>query len=185
LEFVSDRDAYSAQNQVLLAHARAAQHGDDVALGELVRSTQGVVWRFCSNLSSAQDADDLTQEVYVRATRNLGQYRGDAPVVSWLLSIARHVCADHVRRNQRRARLVGRLRGERPLTEMSPSALDLTSLLDDLDPDRKAAFVLTQVLGLSYDEAALICDCPIGTIRSRVARARTDLLSAVREAEAL
>jgi RNA polymerase sigma-70 factor, ECF subfamily len=172
-------------NDALLSYARAAQHGDDIALGHLVRATQGVIWRFCSSLSSRQEADDLTQEVYIRATRNLAQYRGDAPVVSWLLSIARHVCADQVRRNQRGNRLAARLRGERHLTATVTSTLDLTALVDALDPDRKAAFVLTQVIGLSYDEAAAACECPIGTIRSRVARARIDLMAAVREADAL
>ena len=176
-------------NDTLLSYARAAQHGDDAALGHLVRATQGVVWRFCSNLSSRQEADDLTQEVYIRATRNLGQYRGDAPVVSWLLSIARHVCADQVRRNQRRARLATRLRGERIATSTSPGSslggLEMNELVDALDPDRRVAFVLTQVIGLSYEEAALVCECPIGTIRSRVARARNDLINAVRDAEAL
>ncbi|MCU1398649.1 MAG: sigC [Acidimicrobiales bacterium] len=172
-------------NDTLLSYARAAQHGDDLALGHLVRATQGVVWRFCCNLSSRQDADDLTQEVYVRATRNLGQYRGDAPVVSWLLSIARHVCADQIRRNQRRSRLATRLRGERVPTTMTPGNLELHELVDALDPDRREAFVLTQLLGLSYEEAAAACDCPIGTIRSRVARARNDLMTAVRHAEAL
>ena len=177
--------SHHPDNDALLSYARAAQHGDDVALGHLVRATQGVIWRFCSNLSSRQEADDLTQEVYIRATRNLAQYRGDAPVVSWLLSIARHVCADQVRRNQRRSRLATRLRSERPLAAESPSSLDLTALVDELDPDRRAAFVLTQVIGLSYEEAADVCECPIGTIRSRVARARNDLMAAVREAEAL
>ena len=177
--------SHHLDNQALRSYARAAPHGDDVALGHLVRATQAVIWRFCSNLSSRQEADDLTQEVYIRATRNLAQYRGDAPVVSWLLSIARHVCADQVRRNQRRGRLAARLRSERTLATQSPSALDLSALVDELDPDRKAAFVLTQVIGLSYDEAAEVCECPIGTIRSRVARARQDLMAAVREAEAL
>ena len=177
--------SHHPDNDALLSYARAAQHGDDVALGHLVRATQGVIWRFCSNLSSRQEADDLTQEVYIRATRNLAQYRGDAPVVSWLLSIARHVCADQVRRNQRRSRLATKLRGERPSASEPPSSLDLTALVEELDPDRKTAFVLTQVMGLSYDEAAAVCECPIGTIRSRVARARQDLMAAVREAEAL
>lgn len=173
-------------NDTLLSYARAAQHGDDVALGHLVRATQGVVWRFACNLSSQQEADDITQEVYIRAARNLGQYRGDAPVVSWLLSIARHVCADQVRRNQRRSRLATRLRGERtPTTTTIPETLGLHELVEALDPDRRVAFVLTQVLGLSYEEAAATCECPIGTIRSRVARARNDLISAVRDAEAL
>src|SRR3954447_414644 len=171
-------------NDVLLAYARAAQHGDDVALGELVRATQATVWRFCSNLSSAQEADDLTQEVFIRAARSLPQYRAEAPVISWLLSIARRVCADQVRRNQRRARLADRLRNERHRSVQPPSALDLTGLVDSLHPDRKLAFVLTQMVGLSYEEAAVVCKCPIGTIRSRVARAREDLICAVRAAEA-
>jgi RNA polymerase sigma-70 factor (ECF subfamily) len=51
--------------------------------------------------------------------------------------------------------------------------------VDALDPDRREAFVLTQVIGLSYEEAAAVCRCPIGTIRSRVARARADLVDAL------
>jgi RNA polymerase sigma-70 factor (ECF subfamily) len=58
------------------------------------------------------------------------------------------------------------------------------ALLDMIDPDRREAFVLTQVAGLSYDEAAVVLDCPVGTIRSRVARARADLVAEVRAAEA-
>jgi RNA polymerase sigma-70 factor (ECF subfamily) len=54
-------------------------------------------------------------------------------------------------------------------------------LMAALDPDRRAAFVLTQMLGCSYAEAAAICDCPVGTIRSRVARAREDLDAMLRE----
>jgi RNA polymerase sigma-70 factor (ECF subfamily) len=50
-----------------------------------------------------------------------------------------------------------------------------------LEVDRRAAFVLTQLLGLPYDEAAEVCGCPVGTIRSRVARARQDLIDALAE----
>jgi RNA polymerase sigma-70 factor, ECF subfamily len=171
-------------NKTLLSYARAAQHGDDIALGQLVRATQGVVWRFCANLSNPQEADDLTQEVFIRAARGLSQYRAEAPVVSWLLSIARHVCADHVRRNQRRTRLGNRLRAERPIEHQPGSSIEFSSLVESLHPDRKMAFVLTQVIGLSYEEAAVVCECPIGTIRSRVARARDDLIAAVHAAEA-
>lgn len=52
----------------------------------------------------------------------------------------------------------------------------VADLLDRLDPDRREAFVLTQLLGLSYAEAAEVAGCPVGTIRSRVARARADLV---------
>ncbi len=57
--------------------------------------------------------------------------------------------------------------------------VELDALVAALDPDRREAFVLTQLLGLRYDEAAEVCGCPIGTIRSRVARARLDLAAAL------
>jgi RNA polymerase sigma-70 factor (ECF subfamily) len=59
----------------------------------------------------------------------------------------------------------------------------LRELLASLTPDRREAFVLTQELGMSYEEAALVVGCPVGTIRSRVSRARSDLLQAVRQAD--
>ncbi|HKN55689.1 MAG TPA: sigma factor-like helix-turn-helix DNA-binding protein, partial [Amycolatopsis sp.] len=59
--------------------------------------------------------------------------------------------------------------------------VELRLLLDGLDPERREVLVLTQVLGLSYAEAADVCGCPVGTVRSRVARAREDLLDADRE----
>ena len=60
-------------------------------------------------------------------------------------------------------------------------AVLLVQLLAGLDPQRRAAFVLTQLLGLSYAEAGEVCGCPVGTIRSRVARARADLTNQLRD----
>ena len=61
--------------------------------------------------------------------------------------------------------------------------MEIRILLDGLDPERREALVLTQILGLSYVEAAGVCGCPIGTIRSRVARARDDLLRAASQGD--
>ena len=107
-------------------------------------------------------------------------------MLPWLLSIARHVCADHVRKRVRQRRLVDRLTRFAAVDDLVPpaSGASLDELVDALEDDRRDAFVLTQVMGLSYEEAAVIAGCPIGTIRSRVARARADLLTAVRLAEA-
>lgn len=60
---------------------------------------------------------------------------------------------------------------------------ELDELLFALDPDRRAAFVLTQINGLRYEEAAELLEVPIGTVRSRVARARTELVTAIHAAE--
>jgi RNA polymerase sigma-70 factor, ECF subfamily len=158
----------------LLHLAEAAQAGDDVALAELVRQTQTDVRRLCRALTSEHDADDAAQETYLRALGALARYRGDAPVRTWLLSIARRVCADHVRSAQRRRRRDERLRA-RTVAAPEPGPAFVEDLLMATDPDRREAFVLTQVLGFPYDEAAAIIGCPIGTIRSRVARARSDL----------
>jgi RNA polymerase sigma-70 factor, ECF subfamily len=161
----------------------AAVEGDAVALAELVRRTQDVVWRLCTVLGSVGEEEDLVQETYLRALSSLGSYRGDAPVQVWLLSIARHVCADHVRRRQRQRRLLDRITEH--THEFSVSAPEIVDdLLGVLDCDRLEAFVLTQLVGLSYHDAAAVIGCPIGTVRSRVSRARADLLEASRRAEA-
>jgi RNA polymerase sigma-70 factor (ECF subfamily) len=165
----------------LEALVAAALEGDEVAVGELVRATQPAVWQVCVALGSPGDVEDLVQDTYVRALGGLSHYRGDAPVRVWLLAIARRVCADEVRRQQRRRRLIERV-GRTPTRGGVPGPEVVHDLLDVLDPHRREAFVLTQLVGLSYDEAAAVVRCPIGTIRSRVARARADLLVALTRA---
>lgn len=167
----------------LTALARAAADGDRVATTAFVRRTQPEVWRVCARLGDRADADDLTQEVYLRALPALPTFRGESSARTWLLQIARHVCADHVRRSTRRRALAGRLAlgtSEADLVEAPRTGeLDLDDAIRSLAPERREAFVLTQVTGLSYAEAAEVCEVPIGTIRSRVARARGDLLDAI------
>ncbi|MGV3759985.1 MAG: sigma-70 family RNA polymerase sigma factor [Actinomycetota bacterium] len=163
--------------------AVAAGAGDRVAMTAFVRRTQPEVWRLCARLGDRDVADDLTQEVYLRALPALVRFRADASARTWLLQIARHVCADHVRRRTRRRALQDRLQRGTDPTDATVGDTSGEHALDDavagLDDDRRAAFVLTQVIGLSYAEAADVCKVPIGTIRSRVARARADLLHAL------
>ncbi len=170
-------------DQLLRRIVAAAIEGDDVAVGELVRLTQPTVWRVCARLGTPGEEEDLVQETYLRALRSLPSYRGDAPVISWLVSVARHVCADDVRRRQRRRRLRDRLASHTTEGYTDPPEV-FYDLVDQLDEDRRMAFVLTQYVGLSYDEAAEALGCPIGTIRSRVSRARQDLITLMARAEA-
>ena len=114
------------------------------------------------------------------AARALPEFRGDSSVRSWLLSIARRICIDELRRRSRQARRNQQLAdlGRSATNHQPPAAnVEIRDLITRLDPDRRAAFALTQLLGLSYAEAAQVCDCPVGTIRSRVARAREDLIT--------
>lgn len=162
----------------LAGWAQAAALGDDRAVEHLVRATQPEVLRLCGHLVDAASAPDLAQETYLRALGSLPGFRGDAPFRLWLLGIARRTCADHLRRTVRRRRLDARLRAVRR-SDVPPATGSVAEdeLLDGLTPDRRAAFVLTQLLGLSYAEAAQACGVPVGTIRSRVARARSDLMA--------
>jgi RNA polymerase sigma-70 factor (ECF subfamily) len=157
--------------------ALRAKAGDRRALDDFVRQTQPAVWRLCRYLGSPADPNDLTQETYERALRSLHRFRGDGDAQAWVLAIARRVCVDATRFMTRERRLVDRIAAAPPPEPHRDAHwLEVADLLDALDQDRREAFVLTQFVGLPYEEAADVLGVPVGTIRSRVARARRDLL---------
>jgi RNA polymerase sigma-70 factor, ECF subfamily len=164
----------------------AGRDGDRLALGAAIRRSQPEVWRLAAHLVGRAEADDVTQEVFLRAYRALPDFRVEASARTWLLAIARRTCADAVRRARRHRRLHERITGRRAGDETvraDDGSICLDDLVARLDDDRRSAFVLTQMLGCSYHEAAEVCDAPVGTIRSRVARARAELLEQMRAAE--
>lgn len=154
-----------------------ARDGNRHALNTFIRRTQADVWRTCHHLGPIGMADDLTQDVYVRFVKALSRFRGDSSARTWLLSIARHVSIDAVRARQRQARSM--LAIELDDHVQPDHSADFHDLLEILDIDQRAAFVLTQLFGLSYEETAQVCECAVGTIRSRVARARERLVEAI------
>lgn len=158
--------------------ALAAKAGDRAAAEAFVRATQRDVQRMLAHLSGPAEADDLSQETFLRAMRSLPRFAGRSSARTWLLSIARRVAVDHVRAAVRRPRTTA-LEDSTGHGSRFEDGILLHRLIDGLAPDRREAFVATQVLGLSYAEAAEVCDCPVGTIRSRVARAREDLTAAL------
>ncbi|ANZ41727.1 RNA polymerase subunit sigma [Lentzea guizhouensis] len=174
-------------DEAVTAWALAAGSGDRGALERFIRSTQRDVWRLVAHLAGVGVADDLTQEVYLRALRSLPGFEGRSSARTWLLSIARRTVVDHIRAAVARPSIAWsadyRLASDADrYAEHARSAgfedvVELTVMLAGLSPERREALLLTQVLGLSYAEAAEVVGCPIGTVRSRVARAREDLIS--------
>lgn len=153
--------------------------GDRQALDEFVATTLPDVLGVCRYLGQPSDPEDLAQETYTRALGSIHRFRGDGSARAWLLSIARRVCADATRREIKSRRVDQRLTADLiNENHHDESWFEVDELLAILDSDRRAAFVLTQLVGLSYQEAAEALDCPIGTVRSRVARARHQLLAA-------
>ena len=150
-------------------------------MADLVRSTIPAVWRTCAALVDPESADDLCQETYARAMRSLPGFRGEAPMLSWLLAIARRVCADEIALRQRNRRLAAALTAAPSDPGSVHARVELADALARLPRARLEALLLTAVAGLSYAEAARACGCPVGTIRSRVGRARSDLRLALRQ----
>ncbi|MGV9994524.1 sigma-70 family RNA polymerase sigma factor [Streptomyces sp. NPDC003374] len=175
----------------ITALALAARSGDPDAVDLFVRALHRDVRHYVTYLGAdAQSADDLTQDTFLRALGSLHRFEGRSSARTWLLSIARRAVIDSIRYNSSRPRLSDtddwQSAAERTQPRDLPGFDDgiaLTELLDTLPDDRREAFVLTQMVGLPYAEAALVSDCPIGTVRSRVARARTSLIEWLDEAE--
>lgn len=162
--------------------AAGSLRGAASPLEELVAASYADVWRLCSALVDPDLADDLAQETFLRASTALHRFRGRASRRTWLFAIARHVCMDELRGRHRRRRRDERLAAVTDHHQVVDFSGEVAAreLLEHLDPDRRGAFVLTQVFRLSYEEAAAVCGCPTGTIRSRVARARDDLIALMR-----
>lgn len=165
----------------LTSLALAAAQGDNGAREALVRTTYPEVHRFCASLVGWSGAEDVAQESFVRVVRALKGFRAESSARTWILSIARYTCMDELRRRYRarqRDEPATALEGfDEPVEHGAGDSAMVSDLLARLAPERRAAFVLTQEIGLSYAEAAAVCGCPVGTMRSRVARARGDLIA--------
>jgi RNA polymerase sigma-70 factor (ECF subfamily) len=172
----------SSDDEAVTALALAAADGNARALEAFIKATQQDVWRFVTYLSDVASADDLTQETFLRAIGAIQRFSGRSSARTWLLAIARRVVADHIRHLQSRPRTTHGtdpeylLDGDRHARGFE-DLVEVTTMIAQLSTDQREALLLTQLLGLSYADAAAVCGCPVGTIRSRVARARDALLA--------
>ena len=155
----------------------AARRGDTGAFEELVRIYQADIWRLCFHLLGSHSlADDVTQDAFIRAYRFLPRYRGDSKFSTWLFSIARNCALDELRRAGRRRRVEDALESQpRPKPAEPTLAIEVREAVAALDLDLREPLVLIDVMGQSYAEVAEAMRLPLGTVKSRVHRAR-DLL---------
>jgi RNA polymerase sigma-70 factor, ECF subfamily len=163
-----------------------ARAGDLRAFESLVRSCQADVWRFAYHLTrNRASADDLTQETFLRMFRALGSYRGDrAKFSSWLLRITRNCATDLYRKSRR----------EEPRDDVGSAAvgpggspedrLQIWEAIQALPPDLREPFVVIEVLGYDYREASTILEVKVGTLKSRMHRARSALIRSLGTQEA-
>ncbi|WTX12179.1 sigma-70 family RNA polymerase sigma factor [Streptomyces sp. NBC_00005] len=174
----------SALDESTTAWALAARRGDADAVDHFVRALHRDVQRYVAHLcADPQAVDDLAQDTFLRALGSLHRFEGRSSARSWLLSIARRAVMDSYRYAAARPCLSDipdwQLAVERAQPQDLPGFDDGVALLDllaSLPEERREAFVLTQLVGLPYAEAAEVSNCPVGTVRSRVARARATLM---------
>lgn len=157
--------------------AAAAAAGDREAMRELVKLLQAPVWRFAYSLTQCRDlADEAAQETWTRAIRGMGSFRAESEFLTWVLAIERRVVARMLDTRSVSTTLpeveTGEDTGSIGLAEVK---MELARLPRDL----REALILTQVLGLSYAETAEVMGVKLGTVRSRVYRARAGLTSAL------
>ncbi|MEU0411545.1 sigma-70 family RNA polymerase sigma factor [Streptomyces griseorubiginosus] len=169
------------------AWALAARAGDADAVDHFVRALHRDVLRYVSHLcGDPQAVDDLAQDTFLRALGSLHRFEGRSSARAWVLSIARRAVVDGFRHAAVRPRRYDGSDWEAMVERAQPRGVPgfddgivLLDLLEALPEERREAFVLTQLLGLSYEEAAVVRGCPVGTVRSRVARARAALMELV------
>jgi len=175
-------EAFSGDDRVLVERLRA---GQPQAFEELVRSYQHRVFGVAARmLDSAAEAEEVAQEVFLRVHRAIGGFRGEAKLSTWLYAITSRLCLSRLGGSERRFAREGdetlaRLANGRadPAASLERSELDaaLHRAIAELPEERRIVVVLRDLEGLAYDEIAAALELPVGTVRSRLHRARMDL----------
>lgn len=169
---------------------QSACQGDLSAFNQLVLHYQGMAYNLAYRiLGNADSAEDAVQDAFIKAFRNLGQYRGGS-FKAWLLRIVTNVCYDQLRHLQRRPtdsmedlaidqEYAGRLvdGAERPgeYALRQELALVIQEGINQLPTEQRIVMVLADVEGLSYEEISQVMDTSLGTVKSRLSRARAKL----------
>ncbi|RME48146.1 MAG: sigma-70 family RNA polymerase sigma factor [Caldilineae bacterium] len=183
---------------------QAAKQGDVAAFNRLVMAHQGLAYNVAFRLMGDADAAaDATQEAFLKAFRAIGQYRGGS-FKSWLLRIVTNACYDQLRYHQRRptepllpetnddgtpAEHAARLMDSAESPEDFALRRELNEMLQQailrLPPDQRLILVLSDAEGFGYREIADITGLPLGTVKSRLSRARSRLRDLLQEQELL
>lgn len=169
---------------------RKAKAGDQQAFGALLSKHEmrmyNIAYRMMGN---SEDAMDMVQEAMIKVYRSLGRFEGSAQLGTWLYRVTTNTCLDELRRRKLRqtVSLDERMEKGAPsppdhifakpeeAVEQMEKNQALRAAIKKLTPEHQAAIVLRDMQGMTYQQAAKIMDCPIGTMKSRVNRARAAL----------
>jgi RNA polymerase sigma-70 factor (ECF subfamily) len=171
---------------------QAALRGDLHAFERLVERHRDVVFRVAARLvGSDEEAEDVTQDTFLRAFHRLDRYRGEAAFRSWLLRIAHNTAVTYVTRKRAPSHspldalaedvaAAEQRGGPAEQLERRERLKRLDTKIKGLSPGHRAVLVLRDIEGLSYDEIARVTDAPIGTVKARLHRARDEFVDVLR-----
>lgn len=159
---------------------KRAQRGDGAAVDALLRAHYDTIRAICHRIVvNRDDAEDATQNALINIVRALPGFDGRSAFTTWIYRVATNAALDEVRRIRRRpvpmddeSRIDS---ASADGTNAVDARLDVGAALSQLAEDHRVALVLRHVADLEYEEIAIILDVPVGTVRSRLSRARAQL----------
>lgn len=172
------RDVAESRGKTPVELVKRAQEGDALAFEGVYRANSGRIYALCLRMSSdAQHAEELTQDVFVRAWQKLHLFRGDSQFSTWLHRLAVNVVLqDRRSRGRRRSREVSsgdlEVYGAQAVSAMPGTRVDLERAIAGLPKGAKTVLVLRDVQGYKYNEIAEITGVSLGTVKAQIHRAR-------------
>jgi len=165
------------------------KNGDASAFGEIVNKYQDKIYNLCRYmLGNVADAEDAAQDVFLKAYQALPKFQPDASLYTWLYRIATNTCIDYKRKpiweslfgsSEEGEKLIHDIASDAPSPEKLYQAKQIDQALQaglaKLSPKLRAIIILKEIEELSYEEIAATLDISVGTVKSRIARAREDL----------
>jgi len=167
-----------------------AQSGNQGALDQIIAHYEKRIYNFCYRMvGDREEAFDLAQDTFLRVCASLRSFRGDAPFSSWIYRIANNVCVDYIRR-KKKCRILsldaacetadGEVYlqvstgepGPADVAEYGELVREVTEGIRGLSPEHRAVIVMHDVQNLTYEQISEVCRCPMGTVKSRLNRAR-------------
>lgn len=193
---MAEKPVEDASGEALLI--KLARQGDGNAFGQLVRLHETAIRRLATGfLGDASEAEDAAQEVFMKAHKNLGKFRGDSAFSTWLHQITVNHCKDMLRSRKRRSWLPWNSREDDQVpdseslatpgdetTRTTEAGVLLRQLLKKLPVDYQAVLLLRELQGLSYIEIAKTLGISQDAVKARLRRARQTALEAMRHLNA-
>lgn len=172
-----------------------AKAGDLTSFEELVSLYEKKVYNYCYRMTNnKEDAEDLTQEVFIKVYKSLGLFKGNSQFSTWIYRIAHNICIDKYRKNKAVVISISPDREkeddrglELPSADLSPEEKIiakerqqiLQKCINELKPEYRSVIILRDLQHYSYEEISDILKLPLGTVKSHISRARSALRDAV------